>query len=372
MIKHITAIMKNEFIHLIRDPRSLVIAVFLPIILLFVFGYAVSFDIKNLQLAIFDDSKTLQSRQLIDKFMYSGYFVREADLTSEKQFGDELDSGRAKVILSIPYDFAKKILSNRTAVIQVIVDGSDPTNASSALSYINGIAQQYFSGLLVKRTMLGSATPVKLASRIWYNEDLRSLNFFIPGLISTILMILAAALTSLTIVSEKEQGTMEALVVSPIRKNELMIGKILPYIIIAFWDVVFVTAMGRFWFLVPMRGSIFLMLLCSCVFLTSALGIGLLFSTIARTSQEAVLMALLTTLLPSILLSGMVFPIENMPVVIQWITFIVPARYFIRILRAIFLKGVGLSHIWLDVLLLTVLTGLLLSLCIRAFKKRID
>jgi ABC-2 type transport system permease protein len=360
--------MKKEFIHLIRDPRSLIISIFLPVILLFIYGYSVSFDVRNIPLAVLDNSKTAQSRQLIDKFVHTGYFTIVEELRSGTQFRDALDSGRAKVIINIPSDFAKNIQRNKKAVIQVLLDGSDPIAASSALSYINGIAQQYFSGLLVVK----GANPINLVSRIWYNENLRSLNFYIPGLISSILMMLAATLTSLTIVSEKEQGTMEALIASPIRKNELMIGKILPYVIIAFWDVILVTAIGRYWFLVPIKGSVSLMLLCSCIFLTGALAIGLLFSTIARTSQEAMQLALLTTMLPSILLSGMVFPIENMPRIIQLVTYLVPARYFLKIMRGIFLKGVGISYLWGDIIPLTIFSIILMWLCIRAFRKRID
>lgn len=375
MIRHIYAIARKEFIHLIRDPRSLVIAIFLPVILLFIYGYSVSFDIKNLPLAVLDNSKTAQSRQLINEFVQTGYFNIVAELRSELQFKDALDSGRAKVVINIPSDFTKNILSNKKATIQVLLDGSDPIAASSALSYINGIAQQYFSGLLVKKTVVNpavAATPINLIARIWYNENLRSLNFYIPGLISSILMMLAATLTSLTIVSEKEMGTMEALIASPIRKNELMIGKILPYVLIAFWDVVLVTAIGHYWFTVPIKGSVTLMFLCSCIFLTGALSIGLLFSTIARTSQEAMQLALLTTMLPSILLSGMVFPIENMPRVIQLVTYLVPARYFLRIMRGIFLKGVGVSYLWGDIIPLTIFSAMLMWLCVSAFKKRIE
>jgi ABC-2 type transport system permease protein len=375
MIKHIYAIMRKEFLHLIRDPRSLMISIFLPVILLFIYGYSVSFDVKNLQLAVLDNSKSAQSRQLIDKFVQTGYFTITADLKSELQFQDTLDSGKAKVVINIPSDFTKKILSNKKAEIQVLLDGSDPVTASSALSYINGIAQQYFSGLVVTRSAFNkvkSASPINLVARIWYNENLRSLNFYIPGLISSILMMLAATLTSLTIISEKEMGTMEALIASPIRKNELMIGKILPYVMIAFWDVVFVTAIGHFWFMVPLKGSLVLMLFCSCIFLTGALAIGLLFSTIAHSSQEAMQLALLTTMLPSMLLSGMTFPIENMPPIIQLVTYLVPARYFLTIMRGIFLKGVGFSYLWVDIIPLTIFSLILMWLCIRAFKKRIE
>jgi ABC-2 type transport system permease protein len=375
MLKHIYAMARKEFIHLIRDPRSLIISIFLPVFLLFIYGYSVSFDIKNIPVAIRDDSRSYQSRQLIDSFLHSGYFLKAASLTSENQFKDALDSGNAKAIINIPSDFAKNIHMRKKAVIQVILDGSDPTAAASALSYINGIARQFFSGLLVMQSVhnpSGAAPPVNLLTRIWYNENLRSLNFYIPGLISSILLMLSASLTSLTIVSEKEMGTMEALIASPIRKNELMIGKILPYVMLALWDVVLVTAVGHYWFMVPIKGSIILLFVCATIFLTGALALGLLFSVISQSSQEAMQLALLATMLPSLMLSGMIFPIANMPPIIQVFSFLVPARYFISISRGIFLKGIGLTYLWPDIAMLTVFTLLLMWFCIRSFKKRID
>jgi len=371
MIKNISAIMKKEFIHLFRDPRSLSIAILLPVILLFIYGYAVTTDIKNIGMAVLDNSRSFESRQLIDKFIHSGYFIKVSDLRSENQFAEMLDSGKAKVVINIPSKFAANIIKGKKADIQVLLDGSDPTSASSAMGYINGIVQQYFSGVMLNSSVR-KADPVNLISRIWYNENLRSLNFYIPGLISSILMMLSAALTSLTIISEKEQGTMEALIASPIRKSELMIGKILPYIMVAFWDVVLVTAVGKYWFMVPIKGNYILLLFCSCIFLSGALSIGLLFSTIAKTSQEAMQMALLTTMLPSILLSGMIFPIENMPKVIQLVTYLVPARYFISITRAIFLKGTGIAYLWGDIIPLILFTLVMMRLSISAFKKRLE
>lgn len=375
MIKNIIAIARKEFIHLIRDPRSLAISMLMPIILLFIYGYAASFDIKNIHMAVLDRSKTVQSRQLIDKFINSGYFTKVADLSGEKQFREMLDSGKASIVISIPTDFSKYLISRQKAPIQVLLDGSDPTSTAAALSYVSVIAQQFFSGLAVSSRATpaaGGGGPVNLVMRIWYNENLRSLNFYIPGLISSILMLLGAALTSLTIISEKEQGTMEALIASPVRKNELMIGKILPYIIIALWDVILVTAVGKYWFDVPIKGSYVLLLFCSCIFLTGSLSIGLLFSTIARSSQEAMQLALLTTMLPSMLLSGMIFPIENMPKVIQLVTYLVPARYFLRIMRSIYLKGVDINYLLGDLVPLTIFTLFMMWFTIRSFRKRMD
>ena len=375
MIRHILAIMRKEFMHLIRDPRSLTISLFLPIFLLFLYGYSVTTDIKNLPVAIRDGSRTEQSRQLISKVINSGYFTLVAMPNSETEFRRLVDSGRAKIIINIPADMATKMNSDSKAVIQVIVDGSDPTTAAAAMGYMSGIVQDYFSGVMVKAALhrpVKLTQAINLKTRVWYNENLRSLNFYIPGLIATILMMMAASLTSLTIVSEKENGTMEALVASPIRRNELMIGKLMPYVLIAFWDVIMVSAVGRFWFNVPIKGDYYLMLLASFLFLMAALSLGLMFSVIAKTSQEAMQLALLTTMLPSIMLSGFIFPIENMPKIVQGISFLVPARYYLRILRGIFLQGVGIRYLWWDMLLLTIFCAIIVRTCVRSFKKRID
>jgi len=375
MIRHIIAVMKKEFMHLLRDPRSLMISLFLPIFLLFLYGYSVTTDIKNLPVAIRDGSRTHQSRQLISKIMNSGYFTVVAMPNSETEFRRLVDSGIAKIVINIPTDLAKKMDSDRMAVIQVIVDGSDPTTAAAAMGYISGIVQDYFTGVMVKAALHNPVTLVQaidLKTRIWYNENLRSLNFYIPGLISTILMMMAASLTSLTIVSEKENGTMEALVASPIRRNELMIGKLMPYVIIAFWDVIMISAVGRFWFNVPIKGNYFLMLFASFLFLMAALAIGLMFSVIAKTSQEAMQLALLTTMLPSLMLSGFIFPIENMPKIVQAISLLIPARYYLRILRGIFLQGVGIQYLWWDMLLLAIFCAIIVRISVQSFRKRID
>jgi ABC-2 type transport system permease protein len=375
MIRHIIAVMRKEFMHLLRDPRSLVIALFLPIILLFLYGYSVTTDIRNLPVAIRDGARTEQSRLLVSKIINSGYFTVVAMPNSETEFRKIMDSGKAKIIINIPTDLTTKMHSDSKAVIQVIVDGSDPTTAAAAMGYISGIVQDYFSGVMVKASLHNPGKLIQaidLKTRVWYNENLRSLNFYIPGLISTILMMMAASLTSLTIVSEKENGTMEALVASPIKRNELMIGKLMPYVILAFWDVIMISAVGYFWFHVPIKGNYFLMLFASFLFLMAALAIGLMFSVIAKTSQEAMQLALLTTMLPSLMLSGFMFPIENMPKIVQAISLLVPARYYLNILRGIFLQGVGIRYLWWDMTLLAIFCAIIVRTCIRSFRKRID
>lgn len=377
MINRLLPIIKKEYLHLIRDPRSLALMFFLPILMLVLFGYAVSFDVKNIPTAVYDQSRSAASRAFIEKFTRSGYFALVENLGSDSQFADRLDRGTAKVIINIPADFSRKIEAGQKADVQILIDGADPTYASSALSYIGGIIQSYEQGLIRAVFLKRGATttlklPLDLVSRIWYNETLRSINFFVPGLIVVILMQMSATLTSMTIVSEKEQGTMESLVVSPVRKNELMLGKVLPYVLVSFLDVIVVTAIGVFWFGVPLKGSFTFLLVSSFVFLLGAMSIGLLISNIARSSQEAMQTAILATMLPGILLSGFVFPIENMPWILQGLTYLIPARYYLNIMRGIFLKGTGLNYLWPDFSMLLLLSVIIMVASVRRFKKRIE
>ncbi|OGC15656.1 hypothetical protein A3J90_07765 [candidate division WOR-1 bacterium RIFOXYC2_FULL_37_10] len=377
MFLRLFAIIKKEFLHLIRDPRSLLLMFVMPVLLLFIYGYAATFDIKEVPTAIFNQDKTATSRDFISRFLGSNYFILVEDLSSNSEFAQKLDSGKAKVIFNIPADFSSKIKKGKRADVQILIDGSDPNWASSAIGYINSIVEAYYQDLVrinfeKKGLDASQGASINLITRFWYNETLRSINFFVPGMICLILMQMSAILTSLTIVSEREQGTMESLVVSPIRKNELMAGKLVPYVIVAFFDVLLVTAVGFFWFHVPFKGSLILLMLSSLVFLVGAMGLGVLISINSKTSQEAMQTATLATMLPSVLLSGFVFPIENMPWVLQGISFFIPARYFLEILRAIFLKGVGLNAFWLDMLLMTVLSCLIIVASVRKFKKRIE
>lgn len=376
MLQRLIPIIRKEFLHLIRDPRTLLMMFFLPIFMLVLFGYAVSFDVKHIPLAVFDQDRSSISRDFVARFTSSDYFELVENLRSDHDFADRLDSGRIKVIFNIPRDFSRHIMTGEKAAVQVLVDGSDPTWAASALSYINSISQDYYQGLVsVAAARLGLkqiGPPVNLIIRTWYNETLRSLNFFIPGLICIILMMMSATLTSLTIVSEKEQGTMEALVVSPIRKNELMLGKILPYVSVAFLDVLAVTAIGVFWFQVPFKGSLILLAVSSLIFLTGAMGIGVFVSTLAGSSVEAMQTAILATMLPGLMLSGFVFPLESMPWLLQAISLVIPARYFLTILRGIFLKGVGLGSLWGELSLMTALSTFIITATVLRFKKRIE
>ncbi|MFA5113806.1 MAG: ABC transporter permease [Candidatus Margulisiibacteriota bacterium] len=371
------AIACKEYLHIVRDPRTLLMILCFPIFFLVLFGYAVSFDVKHLPLAVLDQDRSAASRELISGFTRAGYFDLVEHLSSSQQFADRLDGNRAKVILNIPADFSNDVKKGIRTEVQVILDGTDPTVASAALTYLNGITEDLQRRLIAAKMVRFKVkavglSPIGLRTRVWYNPDLRSLNFFIPGLICVILMLISAALTSVIIVSEKELGTMEKLVISPVRKTELMVGKLLPYSLIAFLDILLVIAVGHYWFRVPIKGDLLLLAVSSFIFLFGSMAIGLLISVNSRTSPEAIMTAMLITLLPTTLLSGFIFPVENMPWPLQVFSLFLPARYFLVILRGIFLKGVGLPQLWPSILALTLLTGLVVLASERRFKKRVE
>ncbi|MCX5750126.1 MAG: ABC transporter permease [Candidatus Saganbacteria bacterium] len=369
MKRRIWQIFKKEFIHIVRDPRTLALALLLPVLLLLLFGYAVSFDVKHLSTAVYDQDQSPQSREFLGNFTNSEYFDYNYFIGSEREMGRLLDEGKVKVVINIPRRFGEKIKEMKTAPVQVIVDGSDPNMANSALVYINTITDKYSRDLLYEK--FNYKLNFEIIPRFWYNPDQKSVDFYIPGLIAMILMMLAASLTSVSIVGERERGSMEGLLVTPLKPYELMIGKLLPYVFVALIDVTLVTVIGCGWFGVPLKGSLTFLYVSSFMFLSGALGLGLLISTIAKSQEEAMMLALILTMLPTQLLSGFIFPINSMPVFLQGITFFVPARYFIVIMRGIFLKGVGITSLWWDFSLLIGFALLMILLSSRRFSKRL-
>lgn len=373
----IATIAKKEFIHIRRDPRTLTIVVFIPIFMLTLFGYALTLDVKHIPTAVVDQCRTRASRDFISKFGNSEYFDIEYYLDRTSELKELVDSGKVDVGIVIPEDFSKDISSGRLADVQTIIDGTNSNIASIAQSYVNVITSQYWqekSREELVRLGVPRGTALEVINydpRFWYNPELKSMNFLVPGLICVILMMLSALLTSMSIVSEKEKGTIEGLVVSPIKTRQLVLGKMIPYALIAFFDIVLVIALGTLWFGVPLKGSLLLLLVLSFVFLFSALGIGLLVSTVARNALEAYLMAIFSTMLPTILLSGFVFPISSMPIVLQMISKIIPATYYLIIIRGIFLKGVGIAHLWPSAVALVLFGMFMVFLSIRRFSKRI-
>ncbi len=375
--KRLLAVVKKEFITLFRDPISLTVMLIMPVFMLILYGFAATLDVEHIPVSVLDRDKTVESRNFINRFTQNKYFDLHSFLYSDREISDVLDRGKTKVVLSIPHKFGQAIRGRKTATVQALIDGSDSSWAQSAMGYIQSIAAGFNQDLInIKVAQRGISkpiqSPINVIPRIWYNEDLRSMDFLIPGLIAVILMQVSAVLTSLTIITEKEQGTIESIIVSPVKKYELMLGKLLPYVIAIFIDMFLITACGYFMFNVPVKGSYLLLLLCSFIFLTGTMALGLFISTTSTTSQAAIQMASITTLLPAILLSGFRFPIENMPYALQWVSLFVPARYFIDILRAIYLKGVGLFCFWQDFVLMTALSLFFIVLSIVKFKKRLD
>jgi len=376
-LKRLYSVIKKEFITIFRDPISLTVMLIMPVFMLVLYGFAATLDVNHIPTAVLDKDKTVESRNFIDRFVKNKYFELKSFIYSDKEIPVILDKGSAKVVISIPHKFGQAIRGGKKATVQVLIDGSDSTWAQSATGYVQTIGASFNQDLIkIKVAQLGISrpvtSPINLIPRIWYNEDLRSMDFYIPGLIAVILMQVSAILTSLTIISEKEQGTIESIIVSPIRKYELMLGKIVPYVMLIFIDMFLITGCGYLFFNVPIKGSYMLLLFCAFIFLIGTMAIGLFISTTATSSQAAMQMAAVTTLLPAMLLSGFTFPIENMPVALQALSLFVPARYLIDILRAIYLKGVGLSCFWQDFVGMTILSLFFIAVSIIKFKKRLD
>lgn len=373
MKRRIRAIMKKEFIQIMRDWRSLMVAVMLPIVLLMLYGYGIDLDVKHLRTAVLDQDNSRQSRTLLDSFQQSNYFDFVVRMDSYSQLEEILDYSKAKVAIIIPQGFAEDIKAG-DANVQVVVDGSDASTASLAISYGSQIVGAYSREVRLEEIRsrgidASAASGLDVRTRYWYNPELNSTDFIVPGLIAIILMLLSSLLTSMTIVRERERGTIEQVVVSPIRPHELVLGKLVPYVIIAFFDVLIVVAGARFIFDVPLRGSIPVLLVTSVIFLTAALGLGLLISSVSKTQLVAMTIAVMATMLPTILLSGFIYPISTMPKSIQLVTYAIPARYYLVIVRGIFLKGIGPSLLWGQALLLLAMGVLLIALSAKKFKK---
>lgn len=373
----IGTIVWKEFLHIIREPRTLGIILVMPVVQLVLFGYALTFDIKHIPMAVYDLDKSSKSRDLIDKFKSAKNFDLSLYLNSREQIARSLDQGRAKIVLVIPKNFAREIEAGRKVPVQVLIDGADPTLGRVGLGYSAVILQLYsrkitLQALKRQGISLRELTPIDGRQRVWYNPELKSVNFIVPGLMALLLMMIPAVLTAVAIVEEKEKGTIEQIIVSPVRTFELMLGKIAPYLIIAAFDALLISLVGTLVFNVPLRGSILLLAATTALYMLCTVSIGLLFSTLADSMQAAMMMVWMATMLPSFMLSGFVFPIASMPKIIQLVTYIVPAKYFLVIVRAIFLKGVGFSLIWMQALALGVFAFFLIAVTSLRFRKRLE
>ncbi len=376
MGSRLVPIIRKEFIHIIRDPRTLIVMFAMPLMQLILLGYAATSDVRNIPLAVLDQSRTPQSRHLIDSFVQSGQFSMARMASSEQELAQLVDAGTVRAGLIIPPTYAADLVGGQGAQAAFVLDGSDPSVASSALSSARLIGQVEATNVqqqtLARRGGGGAMLmPLEVRTRVWYNPDMLSAVFMVPGLIGLLLQMQSQLLTSSAIVRERERGTIEQLIVTPIRPIELVVGKILPYAVLALLITIEVLVIGTFWFGVPIKGSITLLLGISCLFLLSNLGIGLFISTVAHTQQEAMLLTFLM-LLPSVFLSGYIFPIAAMPQALQIVSGIIPLTYFLVVVRGIVIKGVGVPALMPQITALAIFGAVLIVLAATRFRKRLD
>jgi len=374
MFERIKAILIKEFKQVLRDPRMKTVILISPILQIILFGYAANKDIDFIPTAIYDRDNTKESRELLHRFTYSKYFVPKYYIQSEIEENHMLDKGLVNVVLRIDRGFGRDIKAGKDASIQLALDGSDSNTAMIIAGYAGTIMGTYQYDLLESyASSLGMQfriPSVDLRDRAWFNENLISRNYYLPGVIASIVTIMSLLLTAMAIVREKEIGTMEQLIVSPLRPLELIFGKLLPFGVIALIQTALITSLGILWFHIPFRGSLPLLVLATCVYLFTTLGTGLFISTISSTQQEA-MMSVFLFYMPTFLLSGFAYPIANMPEVIQWFTLINPMRYYLAIIRGIFLKGVGMDILWVNFLVLLVIGIFVITMSTLRFSKKI-
>jgi ABC-2 type transport system permease protein len=374
-IRRTRAVARKEFLHILRDPRSLIQALALPILMLMLFGYGLTLDVDRISTLVYDYDRTPESRDLIARFQGSRYFQIQGMAGSYGEIEQAVDEDRCVLGVVIPRNYARDLLAGQNAQVQLILDGSDSNTASIALGYASSVAQSYAFELRAKalnrRSGARLVSPVDGRLRIWYNSGLKSKNYIVPGLIALIMMIIGALLTSLTLAREWEMGTMEQLLSTPLRPPEVALGKMLAYFTLGIVDMFITIVAGVTVFQVPMRGSYLFLVATGCVFLIGALFWGIMLSAVARTQLIAYQLAMLTSFLPAFLLSGFVFAIETMPLPIRLVTYLFPTRYFVTILKGIFLRGVGLEVLYVEVLLLVLYAAMVFLIATRQLKQKV-
>lgn len=370
--ERIKAILVKEFKQIFRDPRMKTVIFISPLVQMFLFGYAANKDINYVPTAIMDRDNTKESRELLHRFTYSKYFIPKYYINSDKEQNDILNKGQASVVIRIDRGFGRYLEGDKDAQIQLAFDGTDSNTAMIIMGYANTIANEFRENLLKQRAFAKGeviAIPsVDLRDRAWFNGNLISRNYYLPGVVATIVTVMSLLLASMAIVKEKEIGTMEQLTVSPLKPIEFMAGKLIPFALIALMQTVIITAFSVLWFHIPLRGSIVLLLFSTCIYLFTTLGIGLFISTISATQQEA-MMSVFLFYMPTVLLSGFAYPIANMPVFIQYATLANPLRYFMVVIRSIFLKGVGLDILWAQLLPLFIIGLIVITFSTLKFRK---
>ncbi|MCX5694228.1 MAG: ABC transporter permease [Candidatus Omnitrophica bacterium] len=375
MFERAVAILIKEFKQIFRDPRMKTIIFVTPLIQIMLFGYSANKDITYVPMAIYDKDNTVESRDLLRKFTSSKYFVPQRYIFDDQEQNYVLNKGLASTVIRIDRGFGRNLNAGKQADIQMSYDGTDSNTAMIVMGYANTIISSYQEELLKNKAqaagLINTVSSIDLRDRAWFNGNLISRNYYLPGVIAIIVTMMSLLLSAMAIVKEKEIGTMEQLTVSPLRPLELIVGKLLPFAAIALIQVTLVTALGVVWFHIPLRGNLFFLLFSTCIYLFTTLGIGLFISTISSTQQEAN-MSVFLFYMPTMLLSGFAYPISNMPQVIQWFTFINPMRYFMVIIRSIFLKGVGIEVLWPQLLPLLVIGIVVITLSSLRFRKRLN
>jgi ABC-2 type transport system permease protein len=374
--ERLRAMLIKEFIQVLRDPRMRFVVFVIPAVQTVIFGYAVNTDVRQVATAIYDLDNSSQSRGLADRFLKSGYFELRERVTDEARARELMDRGEVKAVLRMNHGFGAGLSGGDGGAAQLILDGTDSNTAGIVLNYAAKITAGYNAELQADRTARAAGRPVplrgvELASRAWYNENLESRNFYVPAVITNIVFIITMLLSSMAVVREKEIGTIEQVIVTPIGKAEFILGKTIPFVLIGFIDVALVSLVAVFWFEVPLRGSLALLFGSTALFLMSSLGIGLLISTVSRTQQQAMMTAFFV-IFPAMLLSGFAFPVESMPPAVQWLTYLNPMRFFLVIIRSIFQKGVGIEILWPQLLALALIGVTILSCAVLRFKKTLS
>lgn len=370
----IATVMWKELREIQRDPITIAVAIVLPLLMLYLFGSAISLDVKDASFAVYDQDGSPASRALIDRFPRSGYFKRVHDIASEREVAATLDGGRARLVLIVPPDFSERLARGQSATVQALADGSFSATAMVTVGYAEAIVQDYAMVLVQQRFAARGETAspsVRVEGRVWFNAALDSVNYIVPGLFGVILMAFPPLLTTLAVVREREAGSVQQIFVSPIRPYQFIAGKMIPYAMIAFLEMLMILAAGLWWFHVPFLGSVPLFLAATVIYVLCTVGLGLLISSVTRSQLVAMLLSLLATLMPSFLFSGFLFPIFTMPVMLQMYTYLFPARYFVEISRGILLKDVGIAVLWPQFLALGLYTAAVFIAATWLFRKKV-
>lgn len=376
MYSRLISLVRKEFIQIVRDPRTLAITFVMPVAMLILLGYAATNDVRNIDLAVYDQDRSPASRRLLEAYKQADYFRLRQIAASEEEIRALIDNNTVRAGIIIPPDYGREVAGQGSAQVAFVLDGSDPTVASTALAAATLIGQAQSTRLQVERLQSrGMAMlmqpAIDVRTQVWYNPGLVSSYFMVPAMIGMILQYLGTMLTSTAIVRERERGTIEQLIVTPLRSQELVIGKLTPYVILAFWDTIEVLIVGVLLFRMPINGDLTLLLVLTGLFMVTTLGIGLLISTVANTQQEAMLTTMFT-ILPSIFLSGFFFPLAAMPAWLQILSYLIPLRYFLIIARGIVIKGVGLAALWPEVIALIIFAVVVMGAAAARFKKSLD